>query len=96
MPNSRIKLDGCPAECQGCGEVASSPVAAAGPLVGSSLAAHSLLTFVLPLILALVGAIWADAGPVSQLSGGVAGLFVGMLVVRAYVILRTRFRRGET
>jgi len=71
------------------------PTLEPGPLVGAHFALFSILTFFLPLATALLGAWLADHSPVSQLLGGLSGLFAGMLVVRLCVIVCVRIGRGE-
>lgn len=83
----------CPAECRGCDP--SGPQVESGPFRGSSLAIHSLLTFLLPLALAVTGAWLAGHNPASQLTGGVLGLMAGMVIVRFYAAARSRSHRGE-
>jgi len=40
------------------------------------------VTFLVPLLTALIGAVILRQSPLSQLLGGLAGLFLGMLLVR--------------
>jgi hypothetical protein len=95
LPEARTSLPGCPAECRGCAEPRSGYVLEPGPLSGSHLALYSILTFILPLVTAVVGAWWASYSPQTQLMGGLLGLFFGMVVVRLCVVVRARFQRGE-
>ena len=57
---------------------------------------HSLLTFFLPLTLAVVGVWLAGDDASSQLAGGLFGLLGGMAIVRLYAVARSRSRGGET
>lgn len=95
MSESRASLTGCPSECRGCEVETSQQGYGPGPLVGLHLALSSILTFLLPLVTTMVGAWWARQSPLSQLMGGLLGLFSGMLVVRLCVMLRWPIRGGE-
>jgi len=77
----------CPVGCAHCRAAADEP-ARQGPLQGWALAAVAAGAFLVPLALAISGAMlapWLWAHSVSQLVGGTAGLILGM----------TGIRRGE-
>ena len=59
---------------------AGASTAASGPFRGVSLVGAALLYFLVPALLALVGAAVAGGDAVRQLIGGGGGLLLGMLV----------------
>lgn len=63
-----------------CGQSSSS--ASVAPLRGWSLATAAAGFFLLPLFIAIGGALLGGPGPTGQLLGGLAGLGAGMLVAR--------------
>jgi hypothetical protein len=72
----------CPVDCPGCLEADESLAPGAAPLVGWPLVLAAAVTFLVPLSTALIGAVILRQSPHSQLLGGLAGLFVGMVLVR--------------
>lgn len=69
--------------CGGCGlanHCTGDPAEARGPFRGISLVAASLLYFLVPAFLGLVGAVIAGDGALRQLLGGAAGLLLGVLI----------------
>lgn len=72
--------------CGGCRLVdrcAGDRLEARGPFRGVSLVVASLLYFLLPAVLALVGAAIAGHDAVGQLLGGATGLLLGMIFATA-------------
>ena len=73
------QLDGCRA-CRLADLCAAGPPPARGPYRGAPLVVASLLYFLGPAALALLGAALAGDGSLRQLVGGAAGLLAGMLI----------------
>ena len=89
MPESRPHTAGCPAECPGCAVGRAEQISAAGPFAGRTLVLAATLTFLLPLICSVLGTWFAGGSPSSQLVGGLAGLVMGMLMARGWVLVGT-------
>ena len=66
-------------DCRLADRCAAASTDTSGPLRGASLVGASWLYFVVPALLALVGAAVAEGGAVRQLIGGAGGLALGML-----------------
>ena len=83
LPTESPRPPACPVECPGCpdSETASGP----GPIAGWSLAGTAVLTFLVPLMFAVAGAAILRTSSAGQLLGGIAGLTVGMVIVRMLV-----------
>ena len=84
----------CHIDCPGCPESDPDPSLDSVPLAGWSLAGTAVLTFLVPLLFALTGAVVLRSSPAGQLVGCVAGLIIGMVIVRLLVPVSSR-REGE-
>ena len=84
----------CHVDCPGCPESDPAPGPDSVPLAGWSLAGTAVLTFLVPLLFALTGAVVLRSSPAGQLVGCVAGLIIGMVIVRLLVPVSSR-REGE-
>ena len=73
----------CCDACRLADHCAADPARPRGPYQGASLVVASLLYFLGPAALALLGAALAGEGSLRQLLGGVAGLLAGMLTAAA-------------
>ena len=95
MTTNRENSPACAAGCRECPVAEPALDGPAAPYRGRSLVLLSLLTFMLPLVTAVAGAVLAAAGPLSELLGGAIGLAVGMLAVRAWVVVYEPSERGQ-
>ena len=72
---------GCPGSCPACPEGGQdAPPCKEGALSGWRLAAMAVLAFLLPLALAVVGAVLGGSDEVRQLAGAAIGLAVGVAI----------------
>ena len=83
LASGRFGHDSATSRCGGCrlaDRCAVAPAADDAPLCGTSLVGASLLYFLLPALMGLLGAAVGGGGPVGQLLGGAGGLALGMVV----------------
>ena len=85
MPTERPPTYACPVDCPGCPESDPAPIPDSAPLAGWPLVGTALLTFLVPLLFALAGAVIIRTSAAGQLFGCVAGLIMGMAIVRSLV-----------
>lgn len=89
LPIKYSRSTACYVDCRGCPESDPDPSPDSVPLAGWSLAGTAVLTFLVPLVFALTGAVILQTSPAGQLLGCVAGLVLGILVVRSLVLALT-------
>jgi hypothetical protein len=75
----------CSVDCPGCPDAEPEPYQDPSCLAGWPLVGSAILIFLVPLVFSVVGAIIPRPHPLAQLFGSVAGLIVGMLIVRFLV-----------
>lgn len=79
--------------CSGCDHSHETPRSVSGGLCGWPLATAAFFVFVLPLVLAILGAVWVGRNPNTQLLGALAGFVVGVLL--AVVVARILRRQNK-
>ena len=86
LPTEYSRSPPCHVDCPGCLESDPVPGSDSMPLAGWPLAGPAVLTFLVPLLFALTGAAILRTSPAGQLLGCIAGLTVGMFIVRSLVL----------
>ena len=87
MAMERPRVSDCPIDCPGCVETGIRSTEDPRLLVGWSLAGASLMTFLVPLVFAVTGALVFSGGSIRQLVGCVVGLLLGMITTRLLLSL---------
>lgn len=82
MPSGTNLSFHCSVGCSECPSSKACDESSTPALAGRSMVLAAISTFLLPLVLALSGAILGSPDPSAQLGGGVAGLGLGVIVAR--------------
>lgn len=82
MPSGTNLSFHCSVGCSQCPSSKAYDETSMPALTGKSMVLAAFSTFLLPLVLALAGAVLGSSDPSLQLGGGIAGLALGMIVAR--------------
>ena len=85
---------GCGHKCDSCSLGRHEMPTTGGDLVGWKLAGAGVLTFLFPLILAIMGVVFAGGEKTRQVVGAMVGLIIGILIAATTVRLLKKVDRN--